>query len=525
MSPMIGEIIDGKYRIVRLLGQGGMGAVFEGENVRIRRRVAIKLLHANISSQAESVARFEREAQAAARIGSDHICEVLDLGVLPDGTRYMVMEYLEGETLGAKIQRMGRLGPEATVPIMAQVLEALGAAHAAGIIHRDLKPDNIFIIPTKAGLSNFVKVLDFGVSKFSQLAGAEMSMTRTGAVVGTPYYMSPEQARGSNPVDQRTDIYAMGVVLYQATTGQVPFDAETFNELLFKIVLEKAPLPQQLVPDLDVEFSGIIQKAMAREPGARFQSCAEFKSALFAWAAARPSLALLSTGRTSFPGLSVPAPPETTTPPVVVRADGSWGGQNGPAAPNMGHTPPVPNMGHTPPVPNMGHTPQLTANSWGASSGVTGRATRPPSRAPLFLAIAGAATLFGAGVAAWLTFGRGGTTSAATADPSAAVSATVTAPPLPPTTEPPPRSEPLVTASAPVGEPAPTASAEPSATPTASEAPVKPLPPQTPPTPTKPPPVVKPPSTKPTTPSTKPTTPSTKPTTPSTKPQKPDFGY
>ncbi|WP_437786532.1 protein kinase domain-containing protein [Sorangium sp. So ce1097] len=513
MSALIGEIIDGKYRIVRLLGQGGMGAVFEGENVRIRRRVAIKLLHASISSQAESVARFEREAQAAARIGSDHICEVLDLGVLPDGTRYMVMEYLEGETLGAKIQRHGRLGPETTVPIMVQVLDALGAAHAAGIIHRDLKPDNIFIVPSKAGLSNFVKVLDFGVSKFSQLAGAEMSMTRTGAVVGTPYYMSPEQARGSSPVDQRTDIYAMGVLLYQATTGHVPFDAATFNELLFKIVLEAAPVPQQLVPDLDLEFSGIIQKAMAREPGARFQSCAEFKNALLAWAAARPSLALLNTGRASFPRLSLPAPPETTTAPVVVRAEGSWGGQGGPAVPGLGHTP---------------HTPQLTANSWGASSGVTGRTTRPPSRTPVFVAIAAAATLFGAGTAAWLAFGRGGTTSAATADPSAA-SATAPPPPLPPATQTPtpsatPPSEPLVTASAPVAaDPAPSASAEPSATPTASEAPVKPLPPRTPPPPTKPPPQI----TKP--PATKPTTPPQKPTTTPQKPQKPgvpgDFGY
>ncbi|WP_437878792.1 serine/threonine protein kinase [Sorangium sp. So ce513] len=523
MSALIGEIIDGKYRIVRLLGQGGMGAVFEGENVRIRRRVAIKLLHASISSQAESVARFEREAQAAARIGSDHICEVLDLGVLPDGTRYMVMEYLEGETLGAKIQRHGRLGPETTVPIMVQVLEALGAAHAAGIIHRDLKPDNIFIVPSKAGLSNFVKVLDFGVSKFSQLAGAEMSMTRTGAVVGTPYYMSPEQARGSSPVDQRTDIYAMGVLLYQATTGQVPFDAATFNELLFKIVLEAAPLPQQLVPDLDPEFSGIIQKAMAREPGARFQSCAEFKNALLAWAAARPSLALLNTGRVSFPRLSLPAQPETTTPPVVLRGEGSWGGQNGPAVPGLGHTP---------------HTPQLTANSWGASSGVTGRSTRPPSKTPVFIAIAATATLFGAGVAAWLAFGRSGTTSAATPDPSA-VSATAPPPSSPPATQAPtpsatPPSEPLVTASAPVADPAPSASAEPSAAPTASEAPVKPLAPQTPPTPTKPPAqVTKPPTTKPTAPTTKPTAPTTKPTAPTTKPtttpQKPavprDFGY
>ncbi|MDC0682184.1 MULTISPECIES: serine/threonine-protein kinase [Sorangium] len=501
MNPLVGEIIDGKYRIVRLLGQGGMGAVFEGENVRIRRRVAIKLLHANISSQAESVARFEREAQAAARIGSDHICEVLDLGVLPDGTRYMVMEYLEGETLGAKIERMGRLGPEITVPIMVQVLEALGAAHAAGIIHRDLKPDNIFVIPSKAGLSNFVKVLDFGVSKFSQLAGSEMSMTRTGAVVGTPYYMSPEQARGSSPVDQRTDIYAMGVLLFQATTGQVPFDAATFNELLFKIVLEPAPLPQQLVPDLDAEFSGIIQKAMAREPGGRFQSCAEFKNTLLAWAAARPSLALLTTGRTSFPRLSLPSQPDTTTPPPT-RTEPPWGGQHGAA------------------VPGMGQTPQLTANSWGASSGVTGRSTRPASRMPLLAAIAGAASLFGAGVAVWLAFGHSGTTGAASAGPSA-VGATAIPAPSPPPPAPPtaPPTEPIVTASATVAEPAPSVTAEPVAAPTASSAQVKPLPPRPQPPQTKPLPVTRPPHT----------APSTKPSTSPQKPQKPgvpgDFGY
>ncbi|AUX23169.1 protein kinase [Sorangium cellulosum] len=510
MGPLIGEIIDGKYRIVRLLGQGGMGAVFEGENVRIRRRVAIKLLHANISSQAESVARFEREAQAAARIGSDHICEVLDLGVLHDGTRYMVMEYLEGETLGAKIQRSGRLGPEITVPIMAQVLEALGAAHAAGIIHRDLKPDNIFIVPSKAGLSNFVKVLDFGVSKFSQLAGSEMSMTRTGAVVGTPYYMSPEQARGSSPVDQRTDIYAMGVLLYQATTGQVPFDAASFNELLFKIALETAPLPQQLVPDLDLEFSGIIQRAMAREPGSRYQSCAEFKNALLAWAAARPSLALLTTGRTSFPRLVLPSQPETSPP--LPRTETPWVSPNGSVA------------------PGLGHTPQLTANSWGASSGGTGRSTRPPSRVSLLAAIAAAATLCGAGLAAWLAFGRGAATTPATADPIA-LSATAT-----PAAPPPSVSEPLVTASAVAIEPAPPASAvaiepapsattEPSAAPAASSAPAKPAVPPRPPQ-TKVPPVTKPVQTAP----PKPATP-TKPTAPTkpTKPMKPgvpgDFGY
>ncbi|HVY46582.1 MAG TPA: serine/threonine-protein kinase, partial [Minicystis sp.] len=247
MSGELGQVIDGKYKLVRLLGSGGMGAVYEGENLRIRRRVAIKMLHAAVSSQAETVARFEREAQAAGQIGSEHICEVLDLGVLPDGTRYMVMEYLEGETLTARIERGGRLTPAASIPLLVQVLEGLGAAHAAGIIHRDLKPDNVWIVPQRGGMRDFVKILDFGVSKFTQAAGGdEMKMTRAGTVMGTPYYMSPEQARGGQ-IDARTDLYALGVVLYQATTGQVPFDAATFNELLFKIVLEAPAPPQQFV--------------------------------------------------------------------------------------------------------------------------------------------------------------------------------------------------------------------------------------------------------------------------------------
>lgn len=281
-----GQILDGKYRIIRLLGSGGMGAVFEGENLRIRRRVAIKMLHKSASSLAEAVMRFEREAQAAALVGSDHICDVLDLGELPDRTRYMVMEYLEGETLSRLIERSGRLLPLTSTPIMLQVLEALSAAHAVGIVHRDLKPDNIFILPTKNGIKNFAKILDFGVSKFSQIGGA-MNVTRDGAVVGTPYYMSPEQARGTSAVDQRTDVYALGVVLFQATTGQVPYQAETFNELLFKIVLEVAPPPQTYVPDLDPEFAAIIQQAMSRDPAHRYQTCAQFRDALLAYQAAR----------------------------------------------------------------------------------------------------------------------------------------------------------------------------------------------------------------------------------------------
>src|SRR3954452_9012291 len=164
MSLEIGQIIDGKYRIVRLIGEGGMGAVFEGENLRIRRRVAIKVLHAATASNAEAVQRFEREAQAAGRIGSDHILEVLDLGQFPNGDRFMVMEYLDGEPLGARIARNGRLTPHEIAPLAKQVLAGLEAAHSAGIIHRDLKPDNIYVLKEKAGQADYIKLIDFGIS-------------------------------------------------------------------------------------------------------------------------------------------------------------------------------------------------------------------------------------------------------------------------------------------------------------------------------------------------------------------------
>jgi len=289
----VGQIIEGKYRIVRLIGQGGMGAVYEGVNQLIDRRVAIKVMLPDIGTAA--VGRFEQEARAAGRIGNDHILEILDVGKLPDGSHYMVAEYLDGESLESRLENRGALQPGELAPIALQLLAALAAAHRAGVLHRDLKPDNVFLVREKAGHRDFVKLIDFGISKFAQ--DSALNLTKTGTMVGTPYYMSPEQARGKGPVDARADLYAVGVILYQAVSGQLPLVADSFNDLLFKIVLEAAPPVSTYAPFLDPRFAAIITKAMAREADDRYQTADQLAEAIVGWlresgeASRMPSLA------------------------------------------------------------------------------------------------------------------------------------------------------------------------------------------------------------------------------------------
>lgn len=280
MTLQPGTIIEDKYRIDRMLGKGGMGAVYEGENVRIHRRVAIKILHSEVSDRDDIVQRFEREAQAAGRIGSAHIVEVLDLGSLFTGERFMVMEYLDGESLGARIKKRERLAPQEFASTLHALLEGLAAAHEAHIIHRDLKPDNVYLVNAK-NQPDFVKILDFGVSKFTAAEQGDLAKTSTGMIMGTPYYMSPEQVRAEQ-LDARSDLYSVGVMTYYAVTGRLPFKAQRFTELAIKITT-MPPEPPESIVQLDPQFAAIIHKAMHRDKEHRFQTAREFQAAVAQW--------------------------------------------------------------------------------------------------------------------------------------------------------------------------------------------------------------------------------------------------
>ncbi len=272
-----GTTVNGTYKVGRLVGVGGMGTVYQVHRVDTQALLAMKVLHQTHAGRKDSVIRFYREARAAGSIGHPNICRIYEVGVLENGCPYMVMEYLEGQTLGQRIQANGPLPFQETSRMITQVLSALGAAHGKNIIHRDVKPDNIFLIdgPT----TNTVKVLDFGVSKDLGENVDETTVTRVGVVVGTPYYMAPEQARGDT-LDRRVDIYACGVVLYECLTGRRPFFADNCQAVMMMIQTMQPVDPSKIRPAVPNEFVNVILKATAKKPADRYPDAASFLQAL-----------------------------------------------------------------------------------------------------------------------------------------------------------------------------------------------------------------------------------------------------
>ena len=273
-----GTVLAGKFRVVSLLGEGGMGAVYEIEHELTKHRRALKLLHKALADQPSVVERFLREASAAGRVGNPHIVETFDAGVLDTGEPYLVMEILRGEPLAARIAQ-GKMPILDVVDLVGQAAAGVQAAHAAGIVHRDLKPDNLFITEGPDGRP-FVKLLDFGISKFDPTKTNGLQLTQEGAALGTPYYMSPEQIRGEGSLDARADVYALGVILYECLAGGRPFEAETLAHLAV-LIHTGTPVPlAQHRSDLPPGFATLVQAAMASDRGQRTQTAAELRSAL-----------------------------------------------------------------------------------------------------------------------------------------------------------------------------------------------------------------------------------------------------
>jgi serine/threonine protein kinase len=342
-----GDILAGKYRVERVIGTGGMGVVLVAHHLQLDEKVALKFLLPEAMQSPEAVARFVSEARAAVK--SEHVARVIDVGELENRSPYIVMEFLDGVDLAAWVKHEGVLPVEQAVDFILQTCEALAEAHALGIVHRDLKPANLFCIQRADGQLS-IKVLDFGISKVMTPGAATHEMTGTNALMGSPHYMSPEQMDSSRGVDSRTDIWALGVILFELLTGRHPFDAEALTSLAIKVANEPAPLLRTLRADAPPGLEQVIATCLGKERAHRFQSVGELAIALkefgpkharlsveralgtlqragISEAVLPPSGEFRVAGRSSLPSLPGAGPPQTAAPWIHTGAEPGFGGR------------------------------------------------------------------------------------------------------------------------------------------------------------------------------------------------------
>ena len=294
-DPLVGRTIEGRYHLERVLGRGGMGTVYAARLTTIGKAVAVKVLRPVEDDGGQALGRFEREARSASKLGEPHIVDIFDFGRTEDGLAFLVMELLEGEDLADVLARETQLPYRRAVSVVMQCCQALGAAHANGIVHRDLKPENVFLAK-RAEQADFVKLVDFGLAKISdteQEGESGRKLTKTGMIFGTPQYMSPEQCLG-RPTDHRADVYAVGVILYELLTGQVPFDGDTFMGVLNQHICDPPPPMREMNPRVSIppDLEAVVYRCMDKQAGQRPQSMRELADELLA--------ALRTSGDASF---------------------------------------------------------------------------------------------------------------------------------------------------------------------------------------------------------------------------------
>ncbi len=458
-------VVADRFRLVRMIGRGGMGSVWRAFDTRLDTPCAVKFIEGELANVAEAHARFEREAKAAAALRSPHVVEIKDHGVW-QGTPYIAMELLEGEDLGKFLAKSGgKLAPAQVSSIMEQVCRALTKAHAAGIVHRDLKPDNIFIVNDDD--RQLVKILDFGVAK-SASQTLDGSNTKTGAMLGTPYYMSPEQAQGIKSVDSRSDLWSLAVIVYQCITGRLPFESEALGDLLVKIIVQPVPVPSS-VAVVPPGFDRWWAKAAERNPEGRFQHAKEFSMTLS-----------LAVGTSSL-NESVPHARGTAMmnqgPGAVFVTPSPFGGQQPGATTQPNQATPHPTN------PTPGGVAMMTPVQHPSTPGVANPATFSGVEPPVSVPKKGPPVAIIAGVAVVLLLALGGgglvvarrSAASATATPTSTATTTPSAAPTEP--EPTPKAAasdvpaPASASAEPAASAAPSASASASAAASATPAP------------------------------------------------------